>query len=494
MNSSREAPRTLLLLAVVILVALAGCAGAPLADPAFTDTPLDEPSETPPDEPSDTPSEDGSAVTTGNGSLEVHYINVGQSVSTLIVGPDGETMLVDTGHYNDDGEHVIAYLQRHDVERIDHLVTSHNDADHIGGNGAIIDYYETEADGIGVVYDPGIAASTRTYGEYLDAVEEHDVTLYETREGDTIRFGETTVDVLGPPEPYLENEARNENSIVLKLTHGETSFMLSGDAEDDQEAYLVDEYGDQLRSTVLNAGHHGSSSSSNEAFLDAVDPQVAVVSSAYDSQYGHPHEEVLQRFADRSVPTYWTATHGDVVFVSDGTNVSVRTQRDAPTEPQALRDGDPVEPGTTDAVTERAVVGANGAVAVTDGGDGSTDPADDDQTAESNGTLAVATINADAAGNDGDNLNDEYVVFENVGTEPLDLSGWTVEDEVGKRYVVPDGVTVAPGETLTLRSGSGTDTGGTLYWGAGSPIWNNGGDTVFVTNATGDRVLTESYE
>ncbi|WP_144797028.1 lamin tail domain-containing protein [Halorubrum depositum] len=490
MTSSRELSRVLL---VVCLVALAGCAGASLGDPTTTDA-----------TPTDQSSDNGSDVPTANGSLEVHYINVGQSVSTLVVGPDGETMLVDTGHYNDDGEHVLDYLRRHDVERIDRLVTSHNDADHIGGNAAIIDYYETEADGIGAVYDPGIAASTRTYGEYLDAVEEHDVTLYETREGDAIPFGEVTVDVLGPPEPYLENEARNENSVVLKLTHGETSFVLSGDAEDDQEAYLVDAYGEELRATVLKAGHHGSSSSSSGAFVDAVDPRVAVVSSAYGSQYGHPHEEVLERFADRSIPTYWTATHGDVVFVSDGANVSVRTQRDAPTDPLSLRDGDPVEPGAGGDAVERAQITGDGAVAVTDGGDGSdgdgTDGTDgsggsDDETgSDSNGTLAVAAINADAAGDDRENLNDEYVVFENAGAETLDLSGWTVEDEAGKRYAVPDGVTLAPGETLTLRTGSGTDTDDDLYWGAGSPVWNNGGDTVTVENATGDRVLAESYE
>ena len=197
-------------------------------------------------------------------------------------------------------------------------MTSHNDADHIGGNAAIIEYYETEADGVGAVYDPGIAASTQTYAEYLDAIEANDVTLYETREGDTIDFGAVDVDVLGPPEPYLENDARNENSIVLKLTHGETSFLLSGDAEDDQEEYLVDTYGSQLESTILKAGHHGSASSSSGSFLDAVQPKAVVVSSAYDSQYNHPNEEVLQRLSDRSISTYWTATHGDVVLVSDG--------------------------------------------------------------------------------------------------------------------------------------------------------------------------------
>jgi competence protein ComEC len=125
---------------------------------------------------------------TAEGTLEVHFINVGQSVSTLVVGPTGETMLIDTGHYNDDGEYVLSYLQAHDIDRIDYMVVSHNDADHIDGNAAIIEYYETQADGIGATYDPGIAASTQTYESYLDAGEEHAVTLYETREGDTIPF------------------------------------------------------------------------------------------------------------------------------------------------------------------------------------------------------------------------------------------------------------------------------------------------------------------
>jgi competence protein ComEC len=73
----------------------------------------------------------------------MHFINVGQSVSTLVVSPSGETMLVDTGHYQDDGEYVLHCLQAHGIDRVDHLVVSHNDADHIGGNAAIIDYYYT---------------------------------------------------------------------------------------------------------------------------------------------------------------------------------------------------------------------------------------------------------------------------------------------------------------------------------------------------------------
>jgi competence protein ComEC len=463
--------RSLHVASVVVLIVLAGCLGG--AGPA---------------DPTTNPTAGATATTTAmaEGTLEVHFINVGQSVSTLVVGPTGETMLIDTGHYNDDGEYVLSYLQAHDIDEIDYLVVSHNDADHIGGNAAIIEYYETQADGIGAIYDPGIAASTQTYESYLDAVEEHDVTLYQTREGDTIPFEGATVDVFGPPDPYLEDEARNENSIVLKLTHGQTSFLLTGDAEDDQEAYLIDTYGAQLNSTIIKAGHHGSSSSTSGAILDAADPQAVIISSAYDSRYGHPTDEVLTRLSERSIPAFWTATHGNIVLVSDGQGVSVRTQANAPTTATQLRDGSPIEPGTGGSVTERVRSGETAvttetSTAVTDGG-------------TPTGNLEIVEINADAEGDDGDNLNDEYVVFENTGEGPLDIGGWTVTDEAGKTYTVPEGVTLESGAQVTLHSGSGEDTATDLYWGQGSPVWNNGGDTVTVRNSDGDIVRQEQYD
>ncbi|WP_311171789.1 lamin tail domain-containing protein [Halobellus ordinarius] len=480
--SSRSRSQLILIVAVAGLVVFAGCSGA---DPG--DAPTSNTTETP---IGDTQRSTTTAGPSINGTLEVHFINVGQSVSTLVVSPSGETMLVDTGHYQDDGEYVLQYLQAHGIERIDHLVVSHNDADHIGGNAAIIEYYETSADGIGAVYDPGIAASTQTYGEYLDAVEEHEVTLYETREGDNVAFEGVDVQVLGPPEPYLESEARNENSIVLKLSYGETSFLLSGDAEDDQEAYLVEEYGSQLESTVLKAGHHGSSSSTSGRFLDTVKPDAVIISSAYDSQYDHPTEAVLQRLSDRSIPAYWTATHGDIVLVSDGRAVSVRTQNAAPTDPSTIRDADPATVGVSGEVTEREVLAGDTVATQTEAV--ATDGGTPTLTA-SPAALAVTEVNADAEGDDRENLNDEYVVFENTGNDPLELSGWTVEDEAGRTYTFPEGYTLDSGATVTLHTGSGSDTETDVYWGSGSPIWNNDGDTVIVRTSDGTTVLEESY-
>ena len=107
----------------------------------------------------------------------------------------------------------------------------------------------------------------------------------------------------------------------------------------------------------------------------------------------------------------------------------------------------------------------------------------------------VAEINEDAEDNDHLNENDEYVVFRNDGSEPLDMSGWTVEDEANHEYIVPEGFTLTPGASVTLYTGSGTDTPTELYWGSDGAIWNNdGGDTVIVSDESGDVVLQNEYE
>jgi micrococcal nuclease len=108
-------------------------------------------------------------------------------------------------------------------------------------------------------------------------------------------------------------------------------------------------------------------------------------------------------------------------------------------------------------------------------------------------SLVVAEIHADAQGDDHDNLNDEYIVLENTGSSTIDLSGWTLRDEADHVYTFPDGFTLAAGETVTIRTGSGTDTEDTLYWGSGSAIWNNGGDTIIIRDESGQLMLEREY-
>mgnify|MGYP006273134007 FL=1 len=130
--------------------------------------------------------------------------------------------------------------------------------------------------------------------------------------------------------------------------------------------------------------------------------------------------------------------------------------------------------------------------ATADGGTVGADTTDDGSSA-TDARIAVVRIHPDAAGNDNENLNDEYVVFRNEGAETVDLSGWSVTDAAGKTYTFPPGTTLEPGAELTLRTGTGTDGDATVYWGRGSAVWNNGGDTITLRGDDGVVVLERRY-
>ncbi|EMA43476.1 competence-like protein [Halococcus morrhuae DSM 1307] len=105
----------------------------------------------------------------------------------------------------------------------------------------------------------------------------------------------------------------------------------------------------------------------------------------------------------------------------------------------------------------------------------------------------MKTVHADADGDDRETLNDEYLVFENTGSTPLDISGWVVTDEGSHEYMVPSGTTIGADETITLHTGTGDDAANDLYWDSGSPVWNNDGDTITVTDQQGNEVLNKAY-
>lgn len=356
---------------VVLFVALAGCSSAgdvtPTSTPVQETTPTPTPAsaQTPTATPTATPGHTTDATTptsepTAEGELEVHAINVGQADATLIITPENETMLIDSGDWRNSGETVLAYLDTHDIQRLDHLVATHAHADHIGGHDVIIETFETERDGIGAVWDSGVPHTSQTYERYLDSIEAHDVTLYATREGDDIPF-ETdglTATVVNPPEDSARPNNLHYNSVSIHIEYGATSTLFTGDTEGDAEARMVDTHGDDLTADLYHAGHHGSSTSSTAGFLDTVAPAKAIVSSSYDSQYGHPHEEVLDAFAERGIDTYWTAVHGSIVFSTDGQEWTVTPQTDATTNPQELRDEPETDAEPADREAFRSVAGS----------------------------------------------------------------------------------------------------------------------------------------
>jgi competence protein ComEC len=353
--------RILLIIVVAAMLVLAGCADdsdvgtddEPETDGANEledtdpnesedDTTADE-TETDSEGTDDAESEDAaSEETDSNGEFEIHHIDVGQADATLLIEPSGETMLIDSGDWRQGGAGVIDYLEEQNVDRIDHLVATHAHADHIGGHDEIIEHYETEHNGIGTAYDSGVAATSQTYERYLDAIEEHEVELLVVEEDDRFEFGDADVHVLNPPAGDSGSDL-HYNSVTMSIEFGEFSYLTTGDAEADAEQRMVDEHGDNLDADVYQAGHHGSSTSSTAPFMDQVTPEVAIISSAYDSQYGHPHDEVLEDYADRGIDTYWTGVHGNIVLTTDGDGYDLDAQHDASTDAEDLLEEKPAD-------------------------------------------------------------------------------------------------------------------------------------------------------
>ncbi|WP_425601090.1 lamin tail domain-containing protein [Halosolutus halophilus] len=312
---------------------------------------------------------DGDGASTVEGELEIHHIDVGQGDSTLIVTPANETILIDSGDWRQDGSEVIAYLEAQGIDRIDHLVATHADADHIGGHAAVIEHFETNGEGVGAAYDSGVPSDSATYGNYLDAVDEYGVDLLIVESGDELPIeGDVSAQVMHPPAGDTGSDV-NKNSVVLAFEFGDFQYMMTGDVDTGVEQRLVDEWGSDLESDVYKAGHHGSSTSSSEAFVDAVGPETAIISSAYDSQYGHPSDEVLERFADRDIETYWTGVHGNIVVRTDGTSIDVDTSESFSTDAEDILAETPESDDETNALASRPRVagdvasGIDGAVA-----------------------------------------------------------------------------------------------------------------------------------
>ena len=348
----------LLVLAVTFTVLLAGCAGLGVGDDSLDDLPgSDEPEINSETNENDTDHTDDSAETVADtdGELEIHHIDVGQGDATFIITPGGETILIDSGDWRQSGQQVIEYLDELGVEQIDHLVATHGHADHIGGHDEIIAYYETEHDGIGAAYDSGVAATSQTYERYLDAIEEYDVELFEVEEGDElpIEDEQLTALVLNPPAGNSGTDL-HANSVSIVFEFSEFRYLTTGDAETAAEQRMIDDWADELEADAYHAGHHGSSTSSTEPFMNEVQPSIAIISSGYDSQYGHPHDEVLERFDEFGIETYWTGVHGDIVLVTDGEAIDVETTNSFPTDPLDLLDEKPRDDDETHSIVANA--------------------------------------------------------------------------------------------------------------------------------------------
>jgi competence protein ComEC len=249
------------------------------------------------------------------GELKVHYIDVGQGASQLIVGSTGKTMLIDAGN-NNKAAVVVEYLKQQKISKIDILVGTHPDADHIGGLDAVIDNFE-----IGKIYMPKVQSNTTTFEDVLKAVQRKGLKVTTAKSGLTLDWeSDATVEMIAPAAQYSDT---NDMSAVIHLTFGQTSFLFTGDAESKSEQDMIGSKVN-LKSNVLLVGHHGSKSSSSQAFLDAVKPSYAVIQVGKDNNYGHPTAEVLKRLMDMGVKTYRNDELGNIIFTTNGKNIVIK--------------------------------------------------------------------------------------------------------------------------------------------------------------------------
>ncbi len=261
-----------------------------------------------------------STPVTPEGELQVYFIDVGNADSILIRQGEVNT-LIDAGERGD-GDDVLAYLNHQGVKKLDLVIATHPHADHIGGMADVIN---------GIPVDKFVMSfmpedetpTTATYLNMLEALDNKSVPVEEAKPGTVYTLGTAQLTVLAP---LSESDEANNISVVTRLTFGERSFLFMGDAETEVEKELL-AVGRPLSADVIKLGHHGSNTSSSQAFLTKVDPDYAIVACGKGNSYGHPHDEVLARLDKMDVAIYRADVHGHIAIATDGKDLTISTQK-----------------------------------------------------------------------------------------------------------------------------------------------------------------------
>jgi competence protein ComEC len=257
------------------------------------------------------------------GQLELTSIDVGQGDSLLLTFPEGARMLVDGGGLLqfgnarksnprksnlDIGEDVVSpYLWTRGIKTLDVVVATHAHEDHIGGLPAILENFRPRELWVGANPPEPLIQLARRLG----------VRVLDRRVSPPFDFSGATIEIVSPPEDYSAVNLGNNDSLAFRVSFGARAFLLTGDLEKPMEARLLSE-GLAEHADVLKVGHHGSKTSSTPAFLDAISPQVAIVSAGYENSFGHPHPDVIKRLEDRHAAILRTDLDGLVTVSTDG--------------------------------------------------------------------------------------------------------------------------------------------------------------------------------
>ena len=245
------------------------------------------------------------------GEVQFHFIDVGQGDAALIRTEKGD-ILIDAGTNSSEDE-LKAYLDRLGVTDIEYAVFTHPHEDHIGGADMVLNTYNVKN-----VVLPDATSTSKTFERMMDAIEAEKCGVIEATPDKTFKVGELTCTILAPiSTSYTET---NDYSVVIRADYGETSVLFTGDAETHSESEMLERYRFKglLDCDILKAGHHGSDTSSSQAFLDAVTPVYAVISVGEGNTYGHPIQAILARYEAMKAEILRTDKEGDIVFTSTG--------------------------------------------------------------------------------------------------------------------------------------------------------------------------------
>ncbi|MFD4492348.1 MBL fold metallo-hydrolase [Lysinibacillus fusiformis] len=364
-------------------------------------------------------------VTAGH-EMRVHFIDVGQGDSILIESPNGKTMLIDGG-VKGAGQQVVSYLKELGVNKLDQVVATHPDADHIGGLIPVLQTIPIEQ-----FYDSGKVHTSQTFEEMLMAIDQKNIPYYVPKTGDLIEFDkDVTVEVLNANEHATDN---NDASIVLKVVYGNVSFLLTGDAGIALEKEMMQ---NDVTATILKAGHHGSNTSSSEEFIRAVKPEVTILSYGEDNKYGHPHAEVVDRLQAMGSNIYATAESGTIIVATDGVNYTVNGK-------EASRVVTPKTPSTVLPTT------------------------------------AVEIVSKD--------LVTEIVGIKNNGQQAVSLNNWQLISLEGNQVFNFPNLSLQPGKIIYVTSGANAREGDNYLKWTTKQIWLNDGDAAQLRNEKGELV------
>jgi competence protein ComEC len=247
--------------------------------------------------------------------LIVRFLDVGQGDAIHVTSPDGVELLIDGGSTSGVLRELASGRSFFDRD-LDVMIATHPDTDHVAG---LVDVLQRFA--VGMIIESGALGDGMAAQAFASAAVAEGAVLVEAQAGQVITLGASTTVRILSPYGDTSNWETNRASVIVQVVYGDTEFMFTGDAPSGIEEYLVDTYGTGLRSDVLKLGHHGSKTSSSEAFLQVVQPEYAVVSAGADNRYGHPAAEVVARASDAGARIVSTAEQGTLTFKSDGTSV-----------------------------------------------------------------------------------------------------------------------------------------------------------------------------